>query len=321
MNILLSFHYYRDTDLDALIGKFATPPRVFADSGAFSAMSVGADVQLHEYVAWLNRWQHLFTTYVNLDVIGDPVATWENQQRMEDQGLHPVPVFHGGSPWEFLERYLERGYPYIALGGMVGTAGVPALLRHATRCFRMAEGTGAVFHGFGMTKLPLLAALPWYSVDSSSWGASYRYGTVNLFDTDRCRWVRVRLGDHAAVYANAALLRAHGGKPEEFAQRGFGISGDKPPDQVRRERASLVRVSVVAWLRLQAWLQQHHGTVEGPTIYLADANGGWSDQKDLDVIAQMGPMVYLADAAAGTWDVVVEAMATTTPDQTCGELA
>ena len=120
LRILVSYHYYKNTDLDALFAKHFTKPYpdVFADSGAFSAMTQSVEIDWRDYAAWVKRWRHLFTAYANLDVIGNAEATWENQQRLENVGLKPVPVFHVGEDWSYLECMVKR-YTYIALGGLV----------------------------------------------------------------------------------------------------------------------------------------------------------------------------------------------------------
>ena len=309
MRTLLSFHYYRDTDLDKLVAAFPTRPQVFADSGAFSAMSVGADVQLDEYVGWLRRWEHLIDTYVSLDVIRDPDATAANQARMEDEGLRPVPVFHTGSPWSELERLCEA-YPYVALGGMVGAGSATVVLRWCVQAFRIARQTGTVFHGFGQTTLKVLRDLPWYSVDSSAWGAGHRYGTLSLWDESHGgRWVRVTVGDRAGIYRHAELIRAHGGDPAVLATPGCALGAGKTTEQYRAERAMVIGVCVVAWVRLEAWLRKRHGPVtfpearaSGPLVYLADARGGADGMviaPDLAIAErQAGPLVYLADTNA-----------------------
>jgi len=307
VKVLLSFHSYRDVDLDELAAAFPTRPQVFADSGAFSAYTVGAEVTVDGYVAWLRRWQHLLTTYVVLDVIRDPDATRANQERMEDAGLHPIPVFHVGTPWDELERLCEA-YPYIALGGMVGAGSARQVLRWCIDAFRIARQTGTVFHGFGQTTLQVLRDLPWYSVDSSSWGAGHRYGTLSLWDHRMGgRWVRLDVGDHDAVFRNAQLIRDHGGNPTVLATKGCALAEGKPNDQYRAERAMVIGVNVVAWVRLEAWLRQRHGEVRhpqlagtGPQLYLADARnrGVATTSPDLALAEQtVGPMLYLAEGS------------------------
>ncbi len=274
MRVLISFHYFRTTDLDRLFGDDwpGPAPEVFADSGAFSALTQGADVNLDTYAAWLERWGHWFQVAANLDTIGDgaeaAAGTRANQEALEERGLPVLPVFHAGEPWEALEHYLDSGYTYIALGGLVGRP-VPSIMPWLVRCFRMAQGR-AVFHGFGLTSWEPLAGLPWYSVDSSSWGASYRYGQLRLFDEANGRWVQAAVGNHAELYAPsvASLIRDHGYDPGDFADR----------ERYTRERTC--RISAVAWWRAEQWIRRRHGRIEMPASerppglrwYCADAN-------------------------------------------------
>lgn len=140
LRILISYHYYKDCDLDELYAKyFRQPyPDTFLDSGAYSASTQGASISVDDYAAYAHRYSALFSVVANLDVIGDPEATARNQQALEDLGLNPLPVFHVGEPWIVLERLCER-YDYIGLGGMVpysGNKGV--LLGWLARCFKIA---------------------------------------------------------------------------------------------------------------------------------------------------------------------------------------
>ena len=186
LRILLSYWYYKDTDLDALFVKYFTEPYpdVFADSGGFSAMTQGAAIQWQEYAAWVKRWAHLFCTHANLDAIGDPAKTAQNQKHLEDAGLTPLPVFHVGSDFKHLEAYIDK-YPYIALGGMVPHLRyTDRIMPWLVKCFKLAQGR-SVFHGFGATNWTVVKSLPWYSVDSSSWGSGFRFGQVPVFDAQR----------------------------------------------------------------------------------------------------------------------------------------
>lgn len=96
--ILLSYHYFRTPELEPELRKHfgdGALPEVFADSGAFSAMTQGAPVDVDEYARWLLRNKYLFRVYSNLDVVGDDdrsaEGTWANQRRLEDEyGLAPL---------------------------------------------------------------------------------------------------------------------------------------------------------------------------------------------------------------------------------------
>jgi len=270
LRILLSYHYYKDTDLDALFAKyFAQPyPDVFADSGGFSAMTQGVTINVQEYAAWVKRWKHLFAVYANLDVIGDPDATWRNQQILHDSGLDPLPVFHTGTDFKWLEHYIER-YPYMALGGMVPYMKFPKkIMPWLIKCFKAAEGR-AVFHGFGATAWRVVSALPWYSVDSSSWGAGFRFGQVPLFDTKAGRFRDCKLGDIDGCRELAALFGELGFDWRDFAYRS------------RNDRAKICAVSALSYMKAEKYLRRRHGEIAIPTrqganevlrLHLADAN-------------------------------------------------
>lgn len=155
---------------------------LFLDSGAFSAFTQGVTIDIQEYIAFIKEHESLLTVYANLDVIGDPAATWKNQQIMEAAGLHPIPCFHYGEDVKWLQRMLRRGYEYIALGGMVpiSTADlIPWLDRVFAEHICGADNMPSVkVHGFGLTSLRLMMRYPWYSVDSTSWVVTGRMGGV-----------------------------------------------------------------------------------------------------------------------------------------------
>lgn len=289
---LISYHYFRDEPMGPLLAKYFgedTPPEVFADSGAFSALTQGAPIDVRAYGRWLVENKHHFRVYANLDVIGQDeesaAGTWTNQQILEDEfGLSPLPVFHTNEPWSTLDHYMERGYRYIALGGLVGKSRA-GIMPWLVECFRRAEGE-AVFHGFGLTSWEPLAALPWYSLDSSSWGSGYRYGFLRLYDPDKRRIQQITLKDHRNVYRHAHLIRRYGFDPAALLD----------PDKSHREQ--LCHISAMGWREVESYLRQRHGTItipgdtdapSGPALYCADG----SIQNLSDGAA--GLRLYLAD--------------------------
>ena len=253
LRILLSYWYYKDVDLDALFAKYFTEPYpdVFADSGGFSAHTQGVAIDWQEYAAWLKRWRHLFTAYANLDVIGNHAATMANQRRLESVGLQPLPVFHVGSDYADLKKLVGE-YQYIALGGLVPYMRYrDKVMPHLIRCFRIAKDK-AVFHGFGVTSWEVLKALPWYSVDSSSWGQGFRYGDVPVFDSERGRFVKLGLGNRAAWRRHGRLVRRLGFEPLDFADRN------------RNDRAKICAISALSYMLAEQWLRQRHGEIRIP---------------------------------------------------------
>lgn len=286
MRALISFHYYAKSDLDRIIPE-AFPdgtPDLFLDSGGFSAATQGAEIDLQEYAGYIKRFAHHIGTYANLDVIGDPVATLENQKRMEDAGLTPVPVFHIGEDFSYLEQYVEA-YPYVALGGMVPHMRYTnRLMPWLIKCFRIAKGR-ALLHGFGATSWQIIRRLPWFSVDSSSWGMGFRYGRVNMFDEMAGRFVAVAVGDIEGWKPWRALLNRYGFQWEDFAYR------------ERNVRAKLCALSALSYMLAERWLCAGRPPVTIDTtrpevarfadaqpafqLYLAEVKHGFADLRSI----------------------------------------
>lgn len=171
--------------------------RFFLDSGAYSAWSRNAVIDIDEYCAFIKTNIELIEVYASLDAIpGAPgrVATeaerdeaaelsWKNYLYMRNEGLDPLPVYHYGEHPRFLERMLDHKIPYIGIGGLVG---VTSALRRAwlDRVFdRITDEDGKAIvktHGFGMTSVPLIFRYPWHSVDSTSWIKATATGSIYL---------------------------------------------------------------------------------------------------------------------------------------------
>ncbi len=306
-HILCSFHYFRDMNLGHLIReKFQFPVRVFGDSGAYSAMTQGKPIHPDEYVEWLKVNEPHLTCFANLDVIGDPEATLVNQRHIEARGFRPLPVFHTGEDWSYLDRYMAE-YPYIALGGAVGYR-AKALMPWLIQCYKRRRAAGldgkVVFHGFGLTQMAVIMDLPWYSVDSSSWGQSYRYGALKLFDPTTGRFRTARLFNRPEIQAVATLIRTYGVDPSIFMERS------------RYHHRFAASVSVMAWRAMELYLRRRHGKVPfpgadagapgagepGPNVYQAvHPNDVTRDRGDAVWAALRGdgPNLFLADGSLG----------------------
>lgn len=277
---LVSFHYHQKTNLQEINNVYQGPCEVFADSGAYSAASLGVTISLKEYAAWLKDWDQLLTVRATLDVIGDHNATMRNTRTLEGMGLRVLPVFHVGTPWDELEK-LCREYDYVALGGMVPhSTNHQAVMRWLVRCFKIARETGTVFHGFGQTRLDTLKALPFYSVDSSAWGSGARFGQLYLWDDRAKEFVKLPVGDPAAARKHAALLRAHDADPRLVGTPGFGHGAHREPDQYVQENRMMRAVSAMAYMRMGQWLAARHkvpapvaSDPAGTSVFLADSVG------------------------------------------------
>lgn len=166
----------------AMTKKNDFPVSLFLDSGAFSAWSRGATIDIQEYISFIKEHKKRLKAYAVLDVIGDAEATWQNQLIMEKAGLMPVPCFHFGEPFKYLQRYVDK-YKYIAIGGLarMGTRKTE-MFGFLDKCFSLIcdkDGMPKVkTHGFAVTGMYAMKRYPWYSVDSTSWIVQARLGCI-----------------------------------------------------------------------------------------------------------------------------------------------
>jgi len=218
--VLASYHYYRNVNIGEMCEGLQVggrKPDVFADSGAFSAWTQGSVIEIDEYAAWIHKWRKHLSVYCNLDVINDPKGSARNQAALESNGLSPLPVWHIRSDWDAFHELLDR-YRYVAIGGMVGTPW-QTLMPKLVKAMQKAHSAGVAVHGLGLTSRTPLERLPFFSVDSSSWGSGFRYGSVWIWVHGKQRMAKARLGDGPTWQAHRKDVEALGFDPAIFARR------------------------------------------------------------------------------------------------------
>jgi hypothetical protein len=159
--------------------------KFFIDSGAYSVMTSGIEIDLNNYIKFLL--ENDYKIYAGLDVIGDAEQTKQNNQKMVEAGLNPIPTFHYGEPISYLEHYLEN-YDYIAIGGLVPLkSSTTNLFRFLDYCFTkiVTKKSIAKVHGFGIVNWQAMKRYPFYSVDATSWQNPTRWGQHFQFSKGR----------------------------------------------------------------------------------------------------------------------------------------
>jgi hypothetical protein len=162
------------------------------DSGAYTAWTQGTKIDLDEYIAFIKKNIDKIDTYFALDVIppkprtGDAVeasaqASYDNLAKMRKAGLKPIPVFHLGEDFKWLDRLLKDGYDYIGFGGPSWAPGVD-LIPWLDRVFdRITDKKGRPTiraHGLGLASPELMMMYPWYSCDAASWALTAAFGSI-----------------------------------------------------------------------------------------------------------------------------------------------
>lgn len=299
-NILVSYHYYRRVDLDKLSGC-----RIIADSGAYSAKMLGITVTTKKLAAWTKIWQHRLSWVASLDVAGDTETTRRNWlQMVEGYGIPAVSTLHnGGDPAE-MDWYAERGVDFLGLGGIAGDNSPPDVhFRWLVSVFKYAAANHPQmrFHGWGITKMSLMR-LPFFSVDSSGWGSSYRYGIISLRDPRDGSRVAVKIdgsGDTYKPKIAELLIDCYGVTPSEIHDAGphnrlllvkLSALSASVQEQSMRALHRKNPVTPPAWGHLPGW-----DMPTGPNQHLA-LGGCGAGIRDRKVFSEMnGPHLHLVD--------------------------
>lgn len=169
---------------------------VLLDSGAFSAWRRGGEIPLKDYITYCKNHQDEVDAYVNLDCIpgengkmdhtqasieNSAAKSYDNLQSMKSEGLHPIPVFHQGERFEWLDKMVADGETYVGISPYM-RAHQNEIIEWMDKCFtRITDREGRPFiktHGFGVTASALCRRYPWYSVDSTSWSVGGGYGSI-----------------------------------------------------------------------------------------------------------------------------------------------
>lgn len=159
----------------------------FLDSGAYSAYTKNATIDIDQYIAYIKKNMQYIDYYANLDVIDNPEKTYQNQKYLEKNGLKPLPVFHAITKnTEWLKKYIDEGYDYICLGGIAGGAITKEKLISIldilfTNYICDTNGYPKIkTHGFGITFHKALLRYPWYSVDSAAMTLRGAFGMIMM---------------------------------------------------------------------------------------------------------------------------------------------
>lgn len=189
--------------------------KLFIDSGAWSAHSKGKEVNIDDYINFLNKYDDYLYIYAELDKIpGEfrkpktieqrleaPEISWKNYLYMKDKIKSRdklLPVFHQGEDYKWLENMLEykhedtkKHIPYIGISP-ANDSSIPGKIAFIDRCFdiiKKSSNPNVKTHAFGMTSLNILEKYPFTSADSTSYlmcaingNIMTDYGTINVSD-------------------------------------------------------------------------------------------------------------------------------------------
>ena len=167
--------------------------KLFIDSGAYTAYTRGTELNVDEYIEYLNSIDKHLTIFAQVDKIPGkhgqektleeikeaPILSWENYLYMREKVVSPdklLPIFHRRESWKHLERMLETTFdgkhiPYIGIAATTDSS-TKEKKEWFDRVFYIIQHSSnpkVKTHAFGMTSLKLLEMYPFTSADSTSW--------------------------------------------------------------------------------------------------------------------------------------------------------
>ena len=184
----------------------SNPIKIFVDSGAFSAWTLGTKIDVDDYISLINNNKdyievaasvdcipgvpHSTTVATHEEVVKSCEDTWNNflymRSKMDDVNKL-LYTFHVGEPWEFLKQALEYEdvhgkLTYIALGGLVGKNSklIYNFIKQATQIIKESSNPNIKVHIFGVTNLKTLQSFKITSADSTTWVKGAAYGNIYI---------------------------------------------------------------------------------------------------------------------------------------------
>lgn len=190
-DFLMSYQYLQGSDLKTRLKGLDV--KLFIDSGAFTYQMDASfrdktpefwESQIKRYLSWAEKNRDYIFAIANLDIEnivgGELVKKW-NEQYFEPfmlrTGIPICFIWHPENTILSWEQYCQR-YPYVGLTTVLGSSG----FNEMSDMLKIAEKYRTLVHGMGMTQTSILPKLPFYTVDSTSWKAGFRYGQIAIWN-------------------------------------------------------------------------------------------------------------------------------------------
>lgn len=184
LNVLISYVYLAGNAIKVTKTYRDMIDNLCLDSGAFSVFTKKVNISVTEYLAYIKRYGHLFTTVFTLDdKFDDPDHNLRNQTFLE-RGLagknwKPVPCIHDASdPMGEIQTYVDQGHTYIALGSLGIRQKISAKVLDDVK----VKFPDINFHLFGSLNREVLTKYRPYSADASSWAVEAGLGSIYYWD-------------------------------------------------------------------------------------------------------------------------------------------
>ena len=178
---------------------------IFLDSWGYSIRNSWLKLDVNDYVKLLKKKKKRFNVIANMDT-GSKKETLDNQALLEKETwLKILPVYHASDfvSWDLslLEEYCEK-YDYVWIGWVSWFHGsTETKEKYINYCFKIAMKHKTKLHWFWITIARFLRTYPFYSVDSTSRLAGWKFaricqyqnGKLIMKDAKQCKkeWLNI----------------------------------------------------------------------------------------------------------------------------------
>lgn len=178
---------------------------IFLDSWGYSIRNSWLKLDVNDYVKFLQKYWKRFNVIANMDT-GSKKETLDNQTLLEKETwLKILPVYHASDfvSWDLslLEEYCEK-YDYVWIGWVSWFHGsTETKEKYINYCFKIAIKHKTKLHWFWITIARFLRTYPFYSVDSTSRLAGWKFaricqyqnGKLIMKDAKQCKkeWLNI----------------------------------------------------------------------------------------------------------------------------------
>jgi hypothetical protein len=201
-NFLMSYEYLRTKGAKQI--KKYSDIHLFIDSGAFTYMNDPKyqdftveqwEEQIQGYLSWAKKHKDSIFGMAELDLqnlLGyEVIDQWRRkyfEPFMLETGIPVCFIYHleGKEIWD---KMCQR-YPYVGFSTVSDEDSSILNVSELKEMLRVAEKHNALVHGFGMTRTSLLPELPYYTVDSTSWKAGFRFGQLAIWNGKKVQMFR-----------------------------------------------------------------------------------------------------------------------------------
>lgn len=192
------------------------PCKLIVDSSAYSAWTRGMEIDIDEYIDFINKIEDVVYWFAELDKIpgkfGEvhtpeelaeaPEYSWKNYLYMIERVKCPkkiLPIFHQGEDFKYLKQMLEFRFPdgsHIEYIGISPDNGVSVSKKipwydEVWKIIKASSNPDVLTHNFGMTTINIIEQYPSMSSDSTSWVRYGAYGSIIIVVNGRAKRVYV----------------------------------------------------------------------------------------------------------------------------------